>query len=77
MITLVLAGSLSQFEYWCREVGVNPRDRSVVRYVSRVEDVLGISQQELRMVVYGTFWSRRDAVELYEWTCHVVETSGQ
>lgn len=75
MITLVLAGTRHQFEDWCREQDVNPRDRSVARYVWRQDDVRGITQQELHMVVYGTFWQRRDAQMLYDWTKLAVDRS--
>jgi hypothetical protein len=75
VITLVLAGSLTQFNDWCREQGVNPRDRSVARYVRDQGDCRGITQHELKAVVCGTFWDRTDAVILYEWAHLAVSRS--
>ena len=75
MITLVLAGTRHQFQDWCRENGVNPRHRSVVRYVRGRRDCLGLTGQRIEVVFYGTFWDREDAIEIAWWARHVQRTT--
>lgn len=63
MITAVLAGSLLQFKDWCRENHANPRDRNIV-YVQDSQDLRGLGKP-LEVIVYGTFFERRNAEQLH------------
>lgn len=75
-LTLVLAGSYRQYEQWCWANGLNPRDRTSQRYVGDPMDCRAISSDyEVRILIHGTFWDRRDAVELYEWASRAERTS--
>lgn len=61
-LLVVLAGNRQEFAYWCRENERTYRDRKVT-YIDRAECLMGM--RGFNYVIYGTFWSRRDALELY------------
>jgi hypothetical protein len=63
-LTLVLASFVIDFENWCRETGVSPRDPSV-KYVRDIQDLRGLGRTFDIVVADGRFWDRRDAAELY------------
>lgn len=63
MITVVLAGSRQQFEHWCRENDVHPRDQNVVR-VTEWHHLRGLGKP-VELVVTGTFWETPRAMELH------------
>lgn len=54
----VVAGTWDEFNHWCRERNISPRDRSVA-YV-RDWTVLQGQPRGMRYVVVGTGWDRRD-----------------
>ncbi len=70
MITAVLAGSLLQFRNWCRENHANPTDRNIV-YVRDEQDLRGLGKP-LEVIVYGTFFERRDAEQIH-WVALMVQ----
>lgn len=39
---LVIAANQNHFIHWCREVGLNPNDRSSVKYISGPDQLRGI-----------------------------------
>ena len=60
-LTLVLAGSYSQFSNWCMFSRVNPRS-TMVRYINGAEALRGYHAFDL---VYTGLWgARQDALEI-------------
>jgi hypothetical protein len=76
MITLVLTNSLHQFEDWCREREINPRDPSV-KYVWRLEDLRGLGQRVKVVVDDSFFWSWKPGNASLLEGAHYVEVHNQ
>lgn len=60
--TVVLAGSYQQFRAWCLDNDRNPRDPSLI-YASGMHRIRGL--RDFDYVVYGTWYARRDALEIH------------
>lgn len=60
---IILAGSLKQFNYWCDEMGINPKNPKYI-YADRPEKILGIEAEQV--IEIGTFYERSDAREMRE-----------
>lgn len=54
----VIAGTWAEFNHWCAERRISPRDRSV-EYVRDWTSLMG-RERGLRYIVVGTGWGRRD-----------------
>jgi hypothetical protein len=65
---VVLAGNFREFKFWCMENNVNPRDRNVI-YASEPHRIRGLGP--IRYVLYGTWYSRRDAWEMLDYLKHL------
>lgn len=61
----VFAGSMREVEFYRYKEGLAP---SQVRMVESSRDLQGyfFHPESVKMPLVGTFWDRRDAVELYE-----------
>lgn len=61
-LLVVLAGNYREFLFWCRENERNPSDRNL-KYVDQAYKLQGMSGFD--HIIYGTFWDRRDSLEIY------------
>jgi hypothetical protein len=60
--TYVVAGNYAQFCRWAWDNGYSPGDPAI-RYVSSFQQLRGLSH-EPKTVYAGTYWDRRDLIEI-------------
>jgi hypothetical protein len=60
-LVVVLAGNYREFEFWCREIKISPRDRSVL-FASGMHRIQGLGK--IRYFTYGSWYMRQDGSEL-------------
>lgn len=64
MKTIVLTYSIKQFHTFLYENRVEEKDKDDYRYADSAHSIQGIRAD--RVIIYGTFWDRQDAQELYK-----------
>lgn len=54
---LVIACNPNHFEHWCREIGLNPRDRTSVIYIAEPVQLRGLlGRTDIEIVTLPEWW---------------------
>lgn len=64
MTTILLAGSIAEYEFYCKENGIKRDEMGRTIVYARTDNLRG--RTIVSVVVYGTFWNRSDAFEVYD-----------
>jgi hypothetical protein len=59
---LVIAVNQNHYTHWCREVGLNPSDRSSVRYISEPDQLRGlIGRKDIEILTLPSWYVSKSA----------------